>query len=108
MSNVAVVGDSTTVLAFRPLGVDVYAFDVPEDIFEEWPGILARDYAIIIMTEPIFVAAESLVKPLERATAPAVLPVPSVSGTTGLGQERMRKLVEMVVGSVGSREDRLG
>jgi len=107
MSNIAVVGDSTTALAFRSLGIDAYSFDEPEAVIDYWPRIVERGYAVIIMTEPIIAAAEALVSPLAIEVLPAVVPIPSVAGSTGWGREQIDKLVEMVIGSIGSREEQL-
>lgn len=108
MSNIAVIGDSTTVLAFRSLGVAAYAFDEPEEIIELWPDILEEGYVIIMMTEPIFEAARALIGPLAERFSPAVMPIPSVSGSEGAGRRQIQNLVEMVMGSIGGREERLG
>lgn len=99
MSKIAMVGDSTSLLGFKPIGVDAFKLNDPNDIDELWPAVLAGDYAVIIMTEPIFEAAAHLLKEIETRPTPAVLAVPSTAGSTGAGRRYINKLMERAVGA---------
>ena len=82
----AVIGDSTSVLGFKPIGVDTFSVDEPGEVDEIWESVLAGDYAIVMMTEPVFEAARALIKQIETRPVPAVLAIPSTAGTTGAGR----------------------
>lgn len=99
MSRVAVVGDSTSVLGFRALGVDTYSLDQPEEVVELWPTLVRQEYAVIFMTEPAYQAAGELIAQVEEAITPAVTVIPPTSGPTGVGRRRLSTLVERAIGS---------
>ena len=99
MSKMAVVGDSTSVLGFAPIGVDTYRLDEPEEIADIWPAVMAADYAIILMTEPVFAAARMLLKEIETRPTPAVVAIPSTTGSTGVGRRYILDLMERAVGA---------
>jgi V/A-type H+/Na+-transporting ATPase subunit F len=98
MSNMAIVGDSTSVMGFRPLGIDIYAFAEAESMREAFPGILAGGHDIIFITEEFYEAVSDLAAPLKEAPLPAIVPIPGVSGSMGLGRRKIDALIEMAVG----------
>jgi V/A-type H+-transporting ATPase subunit F len=98
MSNLAIIGDSTSVMGFRPLGLDIYAFKDGEELRQAFPEILASDHDIIFITEKFYEAVTDLVRPLKDAQLPAVVPIPGVSGPIGLGRREIDALIEMAVG----------
>ena len=99
MSKMAVLGDSTSVLGFKPIGIATYALDDPAEVAEIWPAVLAGDYAIIFMTEPVFEAAQPLIKQIETRTTPAVTAIPSTAGSIGAGRRYIKALVERAIGA---------
>ena len=48
------MGDSTSVAGFRPLGFDVLALDEPADARELWGELAAGEYAVVLVTEPVW------------------------------------------------------
>ena len=98
MSNLAVIGDSTSVMGFRALGVDVYAFDDVEEMRSAFPEILRGDRAVIFITEVFYEAVGDMVGTVKDAIKPAVVPIPGVSGSTGAARRGIDKLIEMAVG----------
>ncbi|MDP1808814.1 MAG: V-type ATP synthase subunit F [Actinomycetota bacterium] len=99
MPKLAVIGDSTSVLGFKPIGVDAYSLDDPQEVSEIWPSVVAADYAIVFMTEPIFEAALPLIKQIEARSTPAVLAIPSTAGSLGAGQRYIKDLMERAIGA---------
>ena len=99
MSKMAVIGDSTSVLGFKPIGVATYSIDDPAEVADIWPSVLAADYAIIFMTEPVFEAAQALIKQIEAKPTPAVTAIPSTAGSIGAGRRYIKALVERAVGA---------
>jgi len=99
MRKIAVIGDSTSVLGFKPIGVTAYSIDDPAEVIEIWPAVVAADYAIIFMTEPVFESAQALIKELETRPTPAILAIPSTAGSIGAGRRYIKNLMERAVGA---------
>jgi len=99
MPKMAVIGDSTTVLGFKPIGVDAYSLDDPLEVAGIWASVVAADYAIIFMTEPVFEAAQPLIKQIEARPTPAVLAIPSTAGSLGAGRRYIKDLMERAIGA---------
>ena len=99
MSKVAVLGDKTSVLGFKALGVDTFPLERPEDGRKIWPEIKEQDYGVIFVTEPVYRAMEDLLGEVAEKTTPAVTIIPATTGATGLGMERIRKTIEKAVGA---------
>ncbi len=108
MSKIAVVGDLPSILGFKSLGIDTYQVATPWEVVELWPTVLDSNYAVIMLTEPVFEAALDLVKKLEARVTPAVLAIPSTAGTTGAGKRYIRDLTERAVGAVIERKGEKG
>lgn len=97
-NKIAIIGDKDSILAFKAIGVEVFpiknAFDASETLKK-----LAREYAIIFITEEI---AESICEVVNRYKArpyPAVIPIPGASGATGYGMRGISKDVEKAIGT---------
>lgn len=96
-AKIAVIGDKDSILAFRAVGVDVYPiknyFDAA-DVLKR----LARDYAVVFITEEI---AENIPEVLDRYKTrpyPAVIPIPGAAGSDGFGMMGITRDVEKAVG----------
>jgi V/A-type H+/Na+-transporting ATPase subunit F len=99
MPKIAVVGDSTSIMGFKPLGLDTYALDTVDEIDALWPEVLKGDYAIILMTEPVFGQAQPLLRQLETRVTPAVIAIPSTAGATGAARRYIQGLMERAIGA---------
>lgn len=97
-NKIAVIGDKDSVLAFRALGVDVFdartTFDAKEILKK-----LAREYAIIFITEDIAENIQDIIARYKTRAYPAVIPIPSAGGTTGFGLKGLSKDVEKALGA---------
>lgn len=95
---IAVIGDKDSVLAFKALGVDVFG---AKNFFEAQETLkkLARTYSIILITEDIAEAIPDIVARYKTRAYPAVIPIPSASGTTGFGMRGLSKDVEKAIGA---------
>ncbi len=101
MSNwkIAVLGDRSSVLGFKALGLDVF----PAETAEEAKPILRRlakgEYAVIYLTESY---AAKLTDELERykdAVTPAIILIPGKEGPLGIGMDNVKRSVERAVGA---------
>ena len=99
MFKVAIIGDKTSVLGFKALGVDTYPLEKPEDGREIWFQIKEENYGVIFVTEPVYKVMEDLFGEAAEQITPAVTIIPATTGITGLGMERIRKTIEKAVGA---------
>lgn len=99
MYKVAVLGDRDSIYGFAALGLEVFPVSDSETGAKTLRSLAERDYAVIYVTEAL---AEQLGPELDRfqeSILPAVIPIPGVSGNTGLGIRQVRRSVERAVGS---------
>lgn len=98
MDKVAVIGDKDSVLAFRSVGLEVFdAVDAAaaKELIKE----LSRgEYAVIFITEEIAVKIADVLKKAKTKPFPAIVPIPSVSGSNGFGMNGIKKDVEKAIG----------
>ncbi len=99
MAKVAVVGDKTSVLGFKALGVDTYPLERPEDGRDLWSQIREQDYGVVFVTEPVYEVMKDLFDEIFEQVTPAVTIIPATTGATGLGMERIRKTIIKAVGA---------
>jgi len=99
MSKVAIVGDKTSVLGFKALGLDAYPLVRAEDGLDIWDQIREQDYGVIFVTEPVYEVMEDLFKEVAEQVSPAVVVIPATTGGTGFGMEKIRKIIERAVGA---------
>jgi len=100
MHKIGVIGDKDSVLCFRAFGLDV--FPVTELETEENRKLIDRlareDYGIIFITEQIARSVSETIDRYDKVTAPAIILIPSNTGSLGIGLNRIRKNVEKAVG----------
>ena len=54
---------------------------------------------MIFLTEPVYAACSEAVSKYRYESFPAIIPIPGVTGNTGLGLRSVSKSVEKAVGS---------
>lgn len=100
MHKIGVIGDKDSVLCFKAFGLDVYP--VSESDAEENRKIIdkmAREgYGIIFITEQIAETINETIDRYNKAMAPAIILIPSNTGSLGVGLARIQKNVEKAVG----------
>lgn len=98
MKKIAVIGDSSSVLAFRALGVDVFSPHEIGDIRNTVDDLVRQSYAVIYITERM---AREIPKTIERYknhAIPAIILIPDSEGSLGLGMRQISENVEKAVG----------
>lgn len=97
-SKIAVVGDKDSVLAFKAIGVEVFSvngfFEARETVRK-----LARDYAVIFLTEEIAKELENITDRYKARAYPVIISIPSAAGSTGYGMEGIKRDVEKAIGA---------
>lgn len=95
---IAVLGDKDSILAFKAIGIEVFPVN-EEDEARETLKKLARKYSVIFITEDIAIKINDVVERYKSRPYPAVIPIPSSSGTNGYGMEQIHKNVEKAIGA---------
>lgn len=94
---VGIVGDETSVLGFKALGLDAFVADAATAV-EKWSAIPLEEYGLLFVTEEVAGALQAAGVDTGGAK-PLVSAVPSLEGGAGMGLERIRFLVERATGT---------
>jgi len=95
---IGVMGDRDSIYGFRSVGLTVF----PVDDMNEGIKILrsiSEEYAVIFITEKLATEMDSEIQKYKDKTIPAIIPIPGVTGNTGLGMKNVVRSVEQAVGS---------
>jgi V/A-type H+-transporting ATPase subunit F len=94
---IAVIGDKDSVLAFKAIGLDVFAVSTDEEAKDAIKNV--KGYGIVFITEDIAERIDDVIERYKAQTLPAIIPIPSGSGSTGYGISKVKKDVERAIGS---------
>ena len=98
-TRVAVIGDSTSVAGFRPLGFAVFSVDDPKAAREYWDELAGGDYAAVFVTEPVYEEIADLAETVMDSAVPAVSVIPGAGASSGVGEEKLRRAIERALGT---------
>jgi len=96
---IGILGEKKSVLAFQALGVDVFGISSKDDLANAKQEIEQKEYAIIFITEDIVKRYTEEIDSFYKETLPAVLVIPGIKGTSGIGKEGLKKILERALGS---------
>lgn len=98
MYKIGVIGDSDSIFGFASAGLSVYP---TEDVAEAGRLLrrLAEDHAVIFITEKLATALDNEISHYREQTVPAIIPIPGITGNTGIGMKSVSRSVEQAVGS---------
>ena len=99
MYKIAVMGDRDSIYGFASVGLDIYPVDEYAAAARQLRHLVENDYAVIYMTEKLYEQMEKERTAYGEQPLPALIPIPGVSGNTGLGIAQVKKSVERAVGS---------
>ena len=85
MYRVAVIGSSESIKGFAALGLGIYETDEPSEAFRMISALSNQKVAVIYLTEVLYTALEEQLEPYQRNRIPAIIPIPGISGNTGVG-----------------------
>lgn len=97
MAKMAVVGDGDGILVFKAAGVDAFSV-TDEKKAREIIRSIAKDYAVIFVTEELGKKLADFLKRFDESAYPAILIIPGNGGSTGYGMEEIRKASERALG----------
>lgn len=99
MYKVAVLGDRDSIYGFAALGLDTYPVTDEAEAAKKLKSLAESDYAVIYITEALQAKLEMEIDRYRSERLPAIIPIPGVSGNTGMGMLSVKKSVEQAVGS---------
>lgn len=98
MYKIAVVGDKESIFGFSAIGMDIYPAYEEEDVKKIIPKLIEEDYAIIYLTENVSIKAKKYIEKLQTNKIPAIVTIPSNTGSLQYGEKRIKDMVQKAVG----------
>ncbi len=99
MYKIAVLGDRDSIYGFGALGLEVFPIDDGETGAKTVRRLAEEDYAVLYITETLCAQIPQELERLRELPLPAVVPIPGLSGNTGMGMAMVKRSVEQAVGS---------
>lgn len=99
MYKVAVLGDRDSIYGFAALGLDTYCVSNTAEAAKTLKKLAEGSYAVIYITEALQAELETETLRYLTERLPAIIPIPGVSGNTGMGIRNVKRSVERAVGS---------
>ena len=99
MAKIGVIGDAQSVLGFKAFGLDVFACQTAEEAVQVLHRAAGEDYGILYVTERFYRDMEKEAAQYLEMKVPAVIPIPGVDGSYGIGIANVKKSVERAVGA---------
>ena len=99
MHNIAIIGESDSVQSFKSLGIDTFVVNTAQDASHKLHDLAKKDYAIIYITEQMAVQISEDIDIYSDKKLPAIILIPGVQGSLGIGAAAVKKSVERAVGA---------
>lgn len=99
MYRIAVIGDRDSIYGFAALGLDVYPITDSTEGKKTMRNLCDGKYAVIYITEALAAELEEELNHFKSLPLPAIIPIPGITGNTGMGIKMVKKSVEQAVGS---------
>lgn len=99
MYKIAAMGDRDSIYGFAALGVGIFPVDDQLEAVKTLRRIADNGYAVIFITEALASQIQAELDRYKDEPLPAIIPIPAVSGNTGIGMKQVSKFVERAVGS---------
>jgi V/A-type H+-transporting ATPase subunit F len=99
-SQLAVVGEKATVVAFKGLGISAFPVESIEDARTTVSRLIRRnEHAVIFVTEDIGVGLTDVIAESGREYVPSVVLVPSSSGSQQIGLKKLSRVLKRALGT---------
>ena len=99
MNKIGIIGDADSVLGLKVFGLDAFACITKDEAAETLHRIVREDYGIIYITEKFYQEIEKDIAKYLDLRTPAIVPVPGIDGSYGVGLASVKKAVEKAVGA---------
>ncbi|HLQ40072.1 MAG TPA: V-type ATP synthase subunit F [Tetragenococcus sp.] len=94
---IAMMGGKNSILPFKGLGIDIYPVTDLQEASLQLKN-MAEDYGVIFITERVAQQLEETLALFDGKPTPAIIPIPSSTGSLGIGMERIQNNVEKAIG----------
>ncbi len=99
MYKIGVIGEKDAVLGFIALGFSVFPVEGREQAAAVLSELAENQYAVIYITEQTAALIGNEINQYRESRFPAVIPIPGVQGSLGIGMQGVKKCVEKAVGA---------
>lgn len=99
MYKIGVIGDGGSVLGFKAVGLDVFPASEVEEAKTILHRIAKEEYAIVYITEKLCKDMVDDIEKYKDMRVPAIIPIPGMDGSHGIGMANLKKSVERAVGA---------
>ncbi|MGI6732464.1 MAG: V-type ATP synthase subunit F [Anaerovoracaceae bacterium] len=99
MYKIGVIGNRDSVLGFKAVGLDVFPCTDSEEAKKVLLQIAEEQYAIIYITEGFCKDMVDEIDKYKDMRTPAIIPIPGLDGSYGIGMSNLKKAVERAVGA---------
>ena len=97
---IGVIGDRQCITGFLALGLSVYTVEDETQAQEAFRRLMrSEQYAVLYLTEAIAEPLEPEIARYRDGASPAVIVIPGVGGSRGLGLTALQQAVERAVGT---------
>lgn len=99
MYKIGVIGEKDAVMGFIALGFSVFPVESKEQAASILADLAEEQYAVIYITEQTAVNIENEINQYRESRFPAIIPIPGVQGSLGIGMRGVKRCVEKAVGA---------
>ncbi len=98
-NKLAAIGDFSTVFPLKAIGIEVHPVDDNEDVAKILRNLaISKEFGIIFVTESLLKPAQEVMNEFLDKEMPAIITIPSISGSLGLGVSRVREIMKRAAG----------
>ncbi|HZK27155.1 MAG TPA: V-type ATP synthase subunit F [Thermoclostridium sp.] len=99
MYKIGVIGENDAVLGFKALGFSVFPVENTQQAAKVLHELAKDNYAVIYITEQTAANIISDINVYREERFPAIIPIPGIQGSMGIGMQGVKKCVEKAVGA---------
>jgi len=97
--NIAVIGDSTSIIGYKAIGFKTVKVGSSAEVAEAVDRLIGEDCFVIFITEHVLEGAEDVLRKYNDSKTLAIIPIPGRSGKTGIGMLNLDSYVEHALGT---------
>lgn len=99
MYKIAAIGDRDSIYGFAAAGLSIFPVSDGAEAVKTLRNITDNGYAVVFITEALASEIEGEIERYKDLPIPAIIPIPGVTGNTGIGIKKVSEFVERAVGS---------
>lgn len=96
---IGVIGSDADTFPFSQIGMDTFPpMGGAEELALQVARLSREGYAVLFISEELLTDAPALLKSYDKEPRPAIIPLPGITGGTGIGLSRIQSMVEKALG----------